>query len=265
MARHVARGAQRNLFTSASPSSSTSPAGAAAEHLLRSFEGKTSTLQQTLDSHQLQKLSLTLARPHLHPHLSVVDQPPPEGTPLPPGYHLAYFSPAALEATLGADGTDRTFNAPAPFTRRMWAGGRMTWTPGNPLRVGQQIEERTRLVAASPKVSGRDGSEMVLVDVEKEFWGPHGLALVDRRSWIFRPPPTEALARSDARVNGFVPHAVGRCSRVEDVRGAQGAGKSGRNSIRLFVSACQLFFFCTHVVLLLVSLTANPQSPAASI
>lgn len=193
--------------------------------MLHHFHGKTTTIRQTLDSHQLQKLSLTLARPHLHADLSVLATPPPEGTPLPPGYHLAYFSPATLEDALGADGTDRTFNAPAPFTRRMWAGGRMTWTPGNPLRVGQQVEERTRLVGATPKVSGRDGSEMVLVDVDKEFWGPEGLALVDRRSWVFRPPPVEALARSDALVNGFVPDAVGRCSSVKDVQGEGDSGK----------------------------------------
>jgi hypothetical protein len=28
---------------------------------------------------------------------------------------------------------------------------------------------------------------MVLVEVEKKFWGPKGLALTDRRSWVFRP------------------------------------------------------------------------------
>ncbi|KAI0876419.1 hypothetical protein GGS24DRAFT_451348 [Hypoxylon argillaceum] len=33
---------------------------------------------------------------------------------------------------------------------------------------------------------------MVLVEVEKEFWGPGGLALVDQRSWIFRPEATSA-------------------------------------------------------------------------
>lgn len=196
--------------------------------MLHHFHGQTTTLGQTLDSHQLQKLSLTLGRTHLHAGLSVLGPPPPprEGTPLPPGYHLAYFSPATPEAALGADGTDRTFNAPAPFTRRMWAGGRMTWTPGNPLRVGQHVEERTRLVAATPKVSRRDGTEMVLVEVDKEFWGPEGLALVDRRSWVFRPPPAEALARSDALVNGFVPDAVGRCSSVRDVRGEGDPSKS---------------------------------------
>ena len=47
----------------------------------------------------------------------------------------------------------------------------MTWNPQGAaqLRVGDEAEERTRFVGAVAKRS-RDGSEMVLVDVEKEFW-----------------------------------------------------------------------------------------------
>lgn len=192
-------------------------AAEAAQQMLHTFEGQTRVQRQVLDGHQVQKLSLMLNRRQLHPGLDVTEAPPPHGTPLPPGYHLVYFSPASVESELGADGTDRTFNAPGPFSRRMWAGGRMDWAPGaTPLRVGDEAEERTTLVGAAAKRS-RDGSEMVLVDVEKEFWGPAGLALVDRRAWVFRPPPTEALARSDAQVAGLVPGVVGRHSTVEDV------------------------------------------------
>lgn len=198
----------------------------AAQQLLHAFQGQVQTARQTLDGHQLQKLSLTLHRPHLHPGLDISSAPPRRGTPLPPGYHLAYFSPAAAEADLGPDGTDRTFNAPAPFTRRMWAGGSMRWAAAAvvpPLRVGDDVEERTRLVAATAKRSHRDGAEMVLVEVEKEFWGPGAPApaVVDRRSWVFRPPATaagEGLARAEERVVGCVlGEAVGKASRVEDV------------------------------------------------
>lgn len=196
-------------------------AAEAAQHILQNFRGKTKTCRQVLDGHQLQKLSLTLNRKSLHPGLDVSLEPPPPGTPLPPGYHLAYFSPAAVEQDLGADGTDKTFNAPAPFSRRMWAGGEMNWVEGVPLRVGEEVEERTRLVAASPKRSRRDGSEMVLVAVEKEFWGPSGLALVDKRSWIFRPPPTvEALGPGARTEEDAAPiratGEAGRLSTVED-------------------------------------------------
>lgn len=200
-------------------------AAEAAQQMLHAFDGQTRVQRQVLDGHQLQKLSLALNRRQLHPGLDVTGAPPPRGTPLPPGYHLVYFSPASLESDLGPDGTDSTFNAPGPFSRRMWAGGRMAWAPGlPPLRVGDEAEERTRLLGAAPKRS-RDGSDMVLVDVEKEFWGPAGLALVDRRAWVFRPPPPDALARSDAHVAALVPGAPGRPSTVEDVLG-HGSGES---------------------------------------
>lgn len=230
----------RTLITTSTPrllrrarpgTRSLATAAEAASQMLRTFEGQTKTLRQTLDAHQLQKLSLTLNRPHLHPNLDVTTTPPPPGTPLPPGYHLVYFLPTTLESALGPDGTDTTFNAPPPFTRRMWAGGRLRWTPGVPLRVGEEVEERTRLVGATAKRSRGTGAEMVVVEVEKEFWGPKGLALVDRRSWVFRPPPPAAGvgeaagARAEEGVVGVVPGAVGRYSSVEDVRGGE-AGES---------------------------------------
>ncbi|KAF5665323.1 mesaconyl-c4 hydratase [Fusarium heterosporum] len=157
----------------------------AASHLLEIFSHKSVIRRQLIDANQLQKLALTLNRPNLN-GVDVSELPPVEGTPVPPGYHLVYFTPNGTEAELGADGSDTTFNASAPFTRRMWAGGKMTWASDISLRVGDHVEERTKLLSATPKKS-RSAGEMVLVEVEKEFWGPRGLALTDRRSWVFRP------------------------------------------------------------------------------
>ncbi|EAA29417.1 hypothetical protein GE21DRAFT_1672 [Neurospora crassa] len=171
----------RSLSTTSSITASE-----AASQMLQTFQDKTIVRKQTLDGNQLQKLCLTLGRRYgLGPQLDLTLGCPPAGTPVPPGYHLVYFTPSELEEDLGADGTDRTFNAPAPFTRRMWAGGQMRWEDGTELRVGEQVEEHTKLLSAVAKKS-RDGSEMVLVEVNKEFWGERGLALVDQRSWIFR-------------------------------------------------------------------------------
>lgn len=228
--RHASRAIRSRTLTTTTTTTTT--AAEAAQQMLRTFQGQTSTRRQTLDAHQLQKLSLTLNRPHLHPGLDVTSAPPPEGTPLPRAYHLAYLQPASIESDLGPDGTDRTFNAPAPFTRRMWAGGAMRWLPAKwpqPLRVGDEVEERTRLVGATAKRSGRDGGEMVLVEVEKEFWRPGGLALVDRRSWVFRPPAaaTTTTAAAAAAVCGegaSGPLLAGRRSSVEDVKGLDGSG-----------------------------------------
>ncbi|KAI1740073.1 hypothetical protein F4680DRAFT_120344 [Xylaria scruposa] len=160
-------------------------ASEASKLLMANYEGRVITRRQNLDTNQLQKLSLTLNRGNLHPNLDVTQDAPPTDTIIPPGYHLAYFTPNGLESELGADGTDRSFNVSAPFTRRMWAGGRMRWIKDCPLRVGEEAEERTRLISAEPKIN-RDGNEMVLVRVEKEFWNDKGLAVVDERSWIFR-------------------------------------------------------------------------------
>ncbi|OBS22476.1 hypothetical protein FPOA_08813 [Fusarium poae] len=157
----------------------------AASHLLETFSNKSTIRRQLIDANQLQKLALTLNRPRLN-RQDVSEQPPVEGTPVPHGYHLVYFTPNGAESELGHDGSDTTFNASAPFTRRMWAGGKMTWATDVSLRVGDQVEERTKLLSATPKKS-RSVGEMVLVEVEKEFWGPKGLALTDRRSWVFRP------------------------------------------------------------------------------
>lgn len=177
---------------SSSRPSSTLTAKDAASHLLETLGNTVSIRRQLIDANQLQKLALTLGRPVLPGGVDVSELAPPEGTPLPPGYHLVYFTPNGVEADLGSDGTDKSYNAPVPFTRRMWAGGRMKWptteaaTARNELRVGDEAEEHTRLLSATPKAS-RSAGEMVLVEVEKEIWTPRGLAIVDRRSWVLRP------------------------------------------------------------------------------
>jgi hydroxyacyl-ACP dehydratase HTD2-like protein with hotdog domain len=177
--------------------------------MLDTFGNTTSIRHQLIDANQLQKLALTLGRPALPGRVDVSELAPPAGTPLPPGYHLVYFTPNGVESELGPDGTDVSFNAPAPFTRRMWAGGRMRWPQEGELalRVGDEAEERTRLIGATPK-SSRSAGEMVLVEVEKEIWTPRGLAISDRRSWIFRPqldpsnPPQTPPRPANADVRG---------------------------------------------------------------
>jgi alkyl sulfatase BDS1-like metallo-beta-lactamase superfamily hydrolase len=51
----------------------------------------------------------------------------------------------------------------------------------NPLRVGQEIQETTRVLSAESKIVRRTGEEMIVVGVEKEFRNEHGVAVLDRR------------------------------------------------------------------------------------
>lgn len=177
------------LSRTLSSSASVSASSIASSFSSRFKDCTPQTRTQILDANQLRLLSLTLNRPSLYPgsNLSNTAHPPPAGTPLPPGYHLVYFTPAACENELGVDGTDRSYSPDPPFTRRMWAGGEMHWPRScadgriNPLRVGQEVRETTRFLAAEAKVVKRTGEEMIIVGVEKLFENEDGIAVIDRR------------------------------------------------------------------------------------
>lgn len=91
-----------------------------------------------------------------------------------------------MESELGADGTDTAYNPDVPFTRRMWAGGEVLWprVDGMPnlLRVGQQVQETTRVLSAESKILKKTGEEIIVVSIEKEFSNEHGVSIIDRRS-----------------------------------------------------------------------------------
>lgn len=174
-------------FSSASPHL---PASSVAASFLSRFQSLgPQTQTQILDANQLNLLTLTLNRPSLFPAtpaLAPSSSSSPSHTPVPPGYHLVYFTPAFLETELGADGTDASYNPESPFTRRMWAGGEVSWPRDaqgrpNPLRVGQQVTETTRVLSAEAKVVKKTGEDMVVVGVEKEFSNENGVSIVDRR------------------------------------------------------------------------------------
>lgn len=174
---------QKRLFSSETASIASS--------FLSRFQSRPQTRIQTLDANQLHLLNLTLNRPS-GPGLGPgpgppgsVPTPPAAGTPVPPGHHLVYFTPAFTEPSLGPDGTDTSYNPSAPFTRRMWAGGEVRWPRQNgrvnPLRVGQEVTETTNVVSAEPKVVRKTGEEMIVVGVEKVFGNQDGVAVIDRR------------------------------------------------------------------------------------
>ncbi|CCC12282.1 hypothetical protein SMACR_05354 [Sordaria macrospora] len=57
--------------------------------------------------------------------------PQPEQAALLPGYHLAYYPLQTPPQLLFPDGTDADHCPGAPFTRRMWAGGRIEFGTGS--------------------------------------------------------------------------------------------------------------------------------------
>lgn len=186
----MAHATRRLLSTTATRRASA--ADACAEIFQRFGNKPVSIREQIFDANQLQLLSLTLGRSHLHKGVSVTNDPPVNGSPIPPGYHLVYFTSPFLEQDLGRDGTDRSVNPLTPYTRRMWAGGDLEWAqdPEKSLRVGQVVQETTKMLSAEPKKL-KSGGEMLVVGVEKTYETNKGVALVDRRNWVFQKEITE--------------------------------------------------------------------------
>ncbi|KAI5899428.1 uncharacterized protein SCHCODRAFT_02605106 [Schizophyllum commune H4-8] len=135
---------------------------------------------------------------------------PRAGEPLPYGHHLTFFYPRSAEPNLRPDGTDGSFCPPAPFIRRMWAGGSMSWDNTHPLRVGQSVnavatvdEEGVQLKNAGIKSAGAEEdlkehnnktlhlnkSSMVFVNQHIAYTaeGRRAPSLVERRSHVFLP------------------------------------------------------------------------------
>jgi 3-methylfumaryl-CoA hydratase len=162
---------------------------------LQAWQGRSETLADDITAAPVRALSAMLDRD---------DAPPVAGTrttQLPALWHWLYFLPHARQSELGEDGHAKRggFLPPVPLPRRMWAGGRLAWEPGNPLQVGDTVQ-RTSTIASVTHKAGRTG-ELVFVLVRHEVRNERGLALTEEHDIVYRaaaapgekaPPPTPA-------------------------------------------------------------------------
>ncbi|KAF8964041.1 hypothetical protein BDZ97DRAFT_1904599 [Flammula alnicola] len=111
---------------------------------------------------------------------------PEVGDPLPYGHHLAFFHARRAEAQLRADGTDEDISPPSPFTKRMWAGGKITWNSSNPLLVGKSTNG-VSTVAKSEKKGFDKGKPMIFVTQKIEYsQGGHTTpSVVEEREHVY--------------------------------------------------------------------------------
>jgi len=174
---------------------------------LQSWQGRTETLADQITAAPVSALSATLDRD---------DAAPATGTALPALWHWLYFLPHHRQSEIGPDGHAKRggFLPPVPLPRRMWAGGRLVWEAGNPLRVGDAAERKSTIVSVSHK-SGRTG-DLVFVLVRHEVHNARGLALTEEHDIVYRaaaqpgdpvPPPVQA-AQDAAFSRELVPDDV---------------------------------------------------------
>jgi 3-methylfumaryl-CoA hydratase len=150
---------------------------AAAIAHLQQWQGRSEELRDGINAAPLRGLSATLDRD---------DAAPAPGDTVPPLWHWLYFLPQARHGLIGEDGHPSRggFLPPVPLPRRMWAGGRLQWEPGNPLRVGDEVIRHSRIESVTHK-RGRSG-EMVFVQVRHEVHNARGLCLSEEQDIVYR-------------------------------------------------------------------------------
>ena len=113
---------------------------------------------------------------------------PALGSPLSYGHHLAFFHPRNPERALRWDGTDADFCPPEPFTRRMWAGGRIEWRA--PLHVGDRVTAFSELLDVQKK-GFEKGAPMVFVKQKMVYRrdGSDDVAIAEERSHVYLAAP----------------------------------------------------------------------------
>ncbi|WP_332813629.1 FAS1-like dehydratase domain-containing protein [Ramlibacter sp.] len=146
---------------------------------LQGWVGRTETLDDAVTPVPIRALSATLDLP---------SSDVPTGA-LPPLWHWLYFLPLHRQGELGADGHARLggFLPPVPLPRRMWAGGRLQWEPGNPLLVGDAIRRLSRIESVRYK-AGRSG-DLLFVLVRHEIHNARGLSLTEEHDIVYRAMP----------------------------------------------------------------------------
>jgi 3-methylfumaryl-CoA hydratase len=125
------------------------------------------------------------------------DPAPRTGDPLPPLWHWLYFLPIHRASELGPDGhaSRGGFLPPVPLPRRMFGGGRYRFE--RPLRIGDTITRRSRVVDVAVK-DGRTGP-LVFVLVRHEISNGDGLALVEEHDIVYRDKARPSATAPPAR------------------------------------------------------------------
>ncbi|KAL8674382.1 MAG: hypothetical protein Q9168_001242 [Polycauliona sp. 1 TL-2023] len=126
------------------------------------------------------------------------------GPVMPKAYHLIYFHAATRLSSLFPDGTDPLHSPGMPFTRRMWAGGDISFN--RQLLFRDSAVFRCDESIKDVEVKGNDGDEKIFVTIERRIGSvpktedrnlADNNAVVENRKLVFlrkRPRPLDTSA-----------------------------------------------------------------------
>src|SRR3546814_200492 len=148
-----------------------------------SWIGRTESCKDAIDVGQVERIALSLG-----------DDGPVSGEPLPLLWHWALFVKAQPYAMLGEDGHPRRggFLPPAENRNRMWAGGRLKFM--HPLLVGVP-GERVSTVADVTEKEGRTGKLLFAV-IKHDYFQDGVLCVTEEQDIVYREPAPPRLVGS---------------------------------------------------------------------
>ena len=120
-------------------------------------------------------------------HDAVKYRPFGPGTALPALWHWVGFPEFVRMSEIGHDGHPALgrFLPPVPFPRRMWAGGRLSFS--GTLHVGEELERRSEIISIDEK-AGTTGA-MVFVKVGHTVRGADGGFVEEEQDIVYLPMP----------------------------------------------------------------------------
>ncbi|KAJ7632663.1 hypothetical protein FB45DRAFT_913084 [Roridomyces roridus] len=104
------------------------------------------------------------------------------------GWHLGFFHARTPESQLATDGTDGAveFGPPEPFTRRMWASGRISWNAAHPILIGDKVTSTSTFGSVEKK--GLDTDNPMVFVTQKISFTKHGHnqpSITEERSHVY--------------------------------------------------------------------------------
>lgn len=145
--------------------------------------GRTETREDRVDARLLAGMAATLG----------IDKP----STLPACWHWLLFQDWVPPERIGPDGHPKRGGFLPPvheLPRRMWAGGRVSWT-GTPIREGEAVRRTSTILSVQQK-SGGSGT-LVFVTVRHVTEGAAGVAVEEEQDIVYRGAEGAAVKAAD--------------------------------------------------------------------
>ncbi|WVF72524.1 hypothetical protein IAT40_007341 [Kwoniella sp. CBS 6097] len=170
------------------------------------------------------------------------------GDVLPCAHHLVYFRPKPMLRDLGKDGSSTEYNAPPPYTRRMWAGGKMMWSSDRTrmLRIGDEVTQVVRVPRVEFKKDMVFVQQQISIYSGKRFQDPEKTNEPGKDDWSVRELRTHVFRRTEPKVSSTADCPIPSAQADDDASADASASASAVQSAHPNIKAPNLLSRDSH-------------------